>query len=521
MTKLGQQMRQRRPRRPRGGRQLAIDVLPALDLVGGVLKWLALAFTAPLVVALADGEAALPFLSAGLATGAAGLALDRLTPDRDGTSLGPREVFLVVALVWVLVPAFGALPFVIGDVGQLRDPADAYFESMSGFTATGATILSHIGALGQAMLFWRQLMHWLGGMGIIILAIAVLPRLRVGGRQLLQRELPGPSEIEPLGATVRDLARRLWMVYLGLSAVGVLALAIIGWTGLDPAMTPFQAFSNATSAVALGGFSPRAESARGLAPITQWILCALMLIAGINFLRLHRLVVLRQLRAFARDEELRLYVVLLALGSLAVGIELFAGHEVHSIGSGIRAAAFQAVSVMTTTGLATLDWTKLGPLVTLTLLLLMFVGASSGSTTGSIKVVRHLMVFRAARRELEQALHPEVVVPVRINGAPIEERALRSAVMFIVLYLFVFALGALSLVLDTRRVGGQLGAFEALGAAASCLGNVGPAFGSAGPFGSYADFSDLSKVMLSILMLLGRVEIVPVAVLFTRSFWRR
>lgn len=508
-------------RRRRRRLSLGIDVRLVLDLAGAVLKWLALAFAAPVVVAFADGESVLPFLIAGLAAALAGWGLDRLTPDRSGLALGPREVFLVVVLVWVLVPAFGALPYLLGGVRQLSDPVDAYFESMSGFTATGATVLTHIGALGQAMLFWRQLTHWIGGMGIIILAIAVLPRLRVGGRQLLQRELPGPSEIEPLGATVRELARRLWRVYVGLSAAGFLALAVVGWTGLDSAMNPFQAFSAATSAVSLGGFSPRAESARGLAPVTQWIICALMVVAGINLLRLHGLLVLRRLHAFARDEELRLYLVLLALGSTAVGIELFASHMVHGVESGVRAATFQAVSVMTTTGFATLDWTKLGPLVTLTLLLLMFVGASSGSTTGSIKVVRHLMLFRLARRELEHAVHPEIVVPVRVSGVVTEEGALRSTIMFVVFYLFVFALGALSLLLDARRVGGQLGAFEALGAAASCLGNVGPAFGSAGPFGSYAGFTDLSKVMLSLLMLLGRVEIVPIAVLFTRSFWRR
>lgn len=496
-------------------------MLVALDLVGAVLKWLALSFAAPLAVALGEGESVLPFLLAGLATLAAGLALDRLSPDRADEPLGPREVFLVVAIVWVLVPAFGALPFLLGGVKQLQRPVDAYFEAMSGFTATGATVLTHVQALARAMLFWRQLTHWIGGMGIIVLAIAVLPRLRVGGRQLLQRELPGPSEIEPLGATVRELARRLWKVYLGVSAAGVLVLAAVGWTGLDRSMSLFQAFSYATSAVALGGYSPGADSARGLAPVSQWIICGLMIVAGVNFLRLHRMLVARQIRAFARDEELRLYLVLLALGSIAVGIELFASHEVHGVESGVRAATFQAVSVMTTTGFATLDWTKLGALVTLTLLLLMFVGASSGSTTGSIKVVRHLMLFRLARRELEQVVHPDIVVPVRVSGRVIEEGALRSAVMFVVLYLFVFALGALSLVLDARRVGGQLGAFEALGASASCLGNVGAAFGSAGPFGSYAGFSDLSKVMLSILMLLGRVEIVPIAVLFTRSYWRR
>ncbi len=507
--------------RRRGRLPLGVDVPLALDLVGAVLKWLSLAFVAPVAVALGNGESALPFVISGLAVGLVGLGLDRLTPDRSGLALSPREVFLVVALVWLLVPAFGALPFLLGGVKQLSDPVDAYFESMSGFTTTGATVLTHVGALVRGMLFWRQLMHWLGGMGIIVLAIAVLPRLRVGGRQLFQGELQGPGEIEPLGATVRELSRRLWKVYVGVSAVGILALAVVGWTGLDPAMSPFDAFSYATSAVATGGFAPDPESARVLAPVSQWIICGLMVVAGINLLRLHGLLVGRRLRAFARDDELRLYLVLLALGSIAIAIELFGTQTVRGVESGVRAATFQAVSVMTTTGFATLDWSKLGPVVTLTLLLLMFVGASSGSTTGSIKVVRHLMLFRLARRELEHTVHPQLVVPVRVSGAVIEESALRSAVMFVVLYLFVFALGALSLVLDARRVGGQLGAFEALGAAASCLGNVGPAFGSAGPFGSYAGFTDLSKVMLSILMLLGRVEIVPIAVLFTRSFWRR
>ena len=469
----------RRVRPGRGRLSLGVDVRPVLDLLGAVLKWLALAFAAPVAVAVTDGESVLPFLISGLGAAVVGWSFDRLTPDRSGLALGPREVFLVVALVWVLVPAFGALPFLLGGVKQLSNPVDAYFESVSGFTATGATVLTHVEALGQAMQFWRQLTHWIGGMGIIILAIAVLPRLRVGGRQLLQRELPGPSEIEPLGATVRELARRLWKVYVGVSAAGVLALAVVGWTGLDPAMNLFQAFSYATSAIALGGFAPRAESARGLAPVTQWIICVLMVVAGINFLRLHRLLVQRQLRVFARDQELRLYLALLALGSIAVGIELFASPAIHGVESGVRAATFQAVSVMTTTGFATLNWTKLGPLVTLTLLLLMFVGASSASTTGSVKVVRHLMLFRLAHRELGHAVHPEIVVPVRVSGVVIEEGVLRSVAMFVLLYVFVFALGALSLVLDARRVGGQLGAFEALGAAASCLGNVGPAFGSA------------------------------------------
>jgi len=465
------------------------------------------------------GESPLPFLVGGLAAAAAGIGLGRFVSHGGPAGLGLREGFLVIALVWLLVPAFGALPYVLGGAPAVTRPLDAYFESMSGFTATGATVVPEVEQLDESMMFWRQLTHWLGGMGIIVLALAVLPRLRVGGRQLLERELPGPTDIEPLGETVRETARRLWKLYVGLSAAGTLLLAVLGWTGLDPVMDLFDAFSYATSAVALGGFSPRQDSAASLAPVTQWALCGLMVLAGVNFLRLYRALVSRNMRVLAHDEELRLYLVLLAVGSAILALELFASEAVHGPG-GLRTAAFQSVSVMTTTGLATLDWSPLGALALVTLLLLMFIGASAGSPTGSIKVVRHLVLFRLSRRELEQAAHPEAVVPVRVSGVIVEEPALRSTVMFVVLYLLSFALGALGLLLDARRLGGELGAFEALGAAASCLGNVGPAFGTAGPFGSYAEFSDFSTGVLTGLMLVGRLEIVPVALLLTRSYWR-
>lgn len=495
----------------------AVDVRTACDLLGLLLKWSALAFAAPAAVALGAGEHPWPFVIAAVATAAAGFALQRLTPQHG--PLWPREALLLVALVWTVLPVFGALPFLVGGVPQLDRPVDAYFEAVSGFTATGATVVTDVDELGRGMLFWRQLTHWLGGMGIIVLAIAVLPRLRIGGRQLLRSELPGPSDVEPLDATVRETARRLWMVYVGVSLAGILLLATLGWTGLDAKMDLFEAFSHATSATSLGGFSSQPDSVSGFAPITQWVLCGLMVIAGINVLRLYRLFVLRRVRTTARDEELRLYLALLVVGAGAVAIELFADGSVEGL-DGIRHAVFQAVSVMTTTGLATLDWGGWGALATLTLLILMFVGASAGSPSGSIKIVRHLMLFRLARRELEQAVQPEVVVPVRLNGKPVDARTLRSAVMFVVFYVLTFAAGALLLTLDARRAGSDLSVIEALGAAAACLGNVGAGFGSAGPFGSYAGFSDVSKALLTAMMVVGRVEIVPIAVLVTRAFRR-
>ncbi len=478
-----------------------------------------MAFLAPAAVAVGYGEAAWPFLVSGVITAGSGLALDQITGEKRGTAVGPRESFLVVALIWLLVPLFGGLPFMLGDVPQLSRVVDAYFESVSGFTATGATVLTDIEALDHAMLFWRQLSHWLGGMGIIVLAVAVLPRLRIGGRQLLQSELAGPTEIERFSTTIRETARRLWSLYVGLTAVAILVLAMVGWTGLDDEMTPFQAVSHAFSAIALGGFSTQNESAAAFVPLTQYLLLLFMILAGVNFLRLYRLLVQRQVDVVRTDEELRLYGAFLVLGSTLIVIELVAGDFAQGE-EAVRTGMFQAVAIMSTTGFGTADYTEWGPLAVMTLLLLMFVGASAGSTGGSIKVIRHLLLFKLVKRELDSTIHREIVRPIRANGVAVEERSLRSMVVFVLLYLLTFAVGSLALLLDARFGGSELTAFEAIGASAACIGNVGPAFGFAGPFGSYAPMSDLSTGILTLLMWLGRMEIIPVAVLLSRNYWR-
>ena len=504
--------------RPRGPGRLGVDVGSALDLVGGVLTYVGAAFLLPAAVAVGYGEPWWPFLAAGGITAGVGWTLDRLvTGTRE--QVGPREGFLVVARIWLLVPAFGALPYLLAGVEQLSNPVNAYFEAVSGFTATGATVLTDIEALDRSVLVWRQLTHWLGGMGIIILAVAVLPRLRIGGRQLLASELAGPTELEQLTATIRDTARRLWVLYVALTLVCILVLAVLGWTGVDPEMDLFQAVAHAFSVLALGGFSTQNDSVAAFAPATQWVLVVFMVLAGVNFLRLYRVFVQRHLRVAARDEELRLYGAFLLAASLLLFVELL-GDGVAAGEGVVRDAVFQAVSIMTTTGFATTDYTGWTALAILTLLLLMFVGASAGSTGGSLKVVRHLLMIKLIRRELRQAVHREAVLPVRLSGAVVDERALRSAFAFVVLYLGIFALGTLGLLIDARRGEVEVATFEAIGAAAACLGNVGPAFGFAGPFGSYEPFGDLSTGILSALMWLGRLEIVPVAVLLMRSYWR-
>jgi trk system potassium uptake protein len=496
-----------------------VDVGGAFDLVGGVLKWVGAAFLVPAAVALGHGEPVWPFLVTGAVTAGCGLALDQITGEKRGAAVGPREGFLVIALIWLVVPVFGALPFILGDVPQLARPLDAYFEAVSGFTATGASVLTDVEGLDRSMLFWRQFTTWLGGMGIIVLAVAVLPRLRIGGRRLLQSELAGPTEIERFTETIRETARRLWTLYVGLTVVAALGLAVLGWTGLDPAMTLLDAVAHAFSVVALGGFSSRNDSTAGFAPVTQWLLVALMVVAGINFLRLYRVVVQRRPSVLARDEELRLYLAFIAAGTALVLVDLLEG-GLESGEDAVRHAAFQATSIITTTGFGTTDYNAWGPLAAIALLLMMFVGASAGSTGGSIKVVRHLLLFKLVRRELEHTVHREAVVPIRASGVVVEERALRSLVVFVLLYLLTFAAGAVLLLADALRAGPDLSALEALGASAACLGNVGAAFGFAGPFGNFEPFSDASTVVLTLLMWLGRFEIIPVAVLLSRSYWR-
>jgi trk system potassium uptake protein len=495
---------------------IGVDLEAALDLVGSVLKWLGLAFLLPAVVALAHAEPTWPFVVSAGVTTTFGWTLERVTAGKE--RVAPREGFLVVALIWLLVPGFGSLPYVLSGEGQFAG-VNAYFEAVSGFTATGATILTDIEALPRGILLYRQFTQWLGGMGIVVLAIAILPRLRVGGRQLLQSELPGPTEMERLSASIRETARRLWVLYVGLTALLVGILWSYARTGLDREMSLFDAVSHAFTTIAIGGFSPRARSIEPFAPITQWTIVAFIVLAGINFLRLYRLLIQGEPRAVARDDEFRLYFLILLAGSGVLLLELLAAGRFEGE-EAIRNAVFQAVSIMTTTGYATADYTEWGSLAAVTLVGLMFVGASAGSTGGSVKVIRHLLIGRLLRRELDQTIHPELVQPVRFNRHAVDERTLRAVLAFVLIYIGLFIVGTLGLMAESFRVEGGVTPFEAIAAAASTLGNVGPAMGFAGPMDSYDPFSPLSKLIMSGLMWMGRVEIIPVVVLFTKAYWR-
>jgi trk system potassium uptake protein len=500
-------------------RPLGVDVGGALNLVGALVKYLSLAFLFPAAVAVGYSEPTWPFLASAGICAASGWGLEFATQGKE--RIGVREGFLVVALTWLFAAAAGALPYLLSDEAQLAKPVDAFFEAMSGFTTTGSTVLTDIEGVSHSLGMWRQFTQWLGGMGIIVLALAVLPRLRVGGRQLMESELPGP-ELEKLTASIRDTARRLWILYVGLTVAMVAVLYLLATTGVDEAMSFYEAVAHAFTTLPTGGFSTEARSIEAFGGATQWAVTAFTILAGANFALMYRSLARRDPRVLGRDDEFRLYLGLLLLGSVVLFIELlhqglFEGEEA------VRHAVFQTVAIMTTTGYASTDsneWLAVAPVAVMALLALMFAGGSAGSTSGSIKVVRHVLIGKILRRELDQTVHPEVIAPIRLNGGIVDERTLRAVIGFVLLYVGIFAVGAMLLLADSARAGLDLSPFEAIGASAATLGNVGPAFGFAGPMGSFEPFSDVSTGIMIALMWLGRLEIIPIVVLFARGYWR-
>lgn len=485
--------------------------------MGMLGKYLGVAALFPGAVALWYGEPFWPFLAAGAITSGVGVALERMTAG-GAERVGVREGFLVVAATWLLAAGFASLPYLFAGGDQLSSPLDAYFEGMSGFTTTGATVVTDYDELSRSIDMWRQFTQWLGGMGIIVLAIAVLPRLRVGGRQMMESELPGP-EIAQLSERIGYTARLLWGLYFVLTAAETLALAALGWLGIDERMTEFEALAHAFTTMPTGGFSTQARSIELFSGAAQWIIVIFMILAGANFALMYRGFLRRRPHVFLKDEEFRLYVALIVLASAVLTSQLWA----YGIAEGeeaVRAGVFQTVSIMTTTGYASADFALWPGLSLLTILALMFVGGSAGSTGGSIKVVRHLLLGKVLRRELGQTVSPEVVMPIRLNGAPVDERTLRAIAAFILMYVGAWAVGASVIAIDSAISGAGLGALDAMATSASALGNVGPGLGITGPMGSFAELGDVSKVTLIGLMWMGRLEIFPVVVLLTRHYWR-
>jgi trk system potassium uptake protein TrkH len=299
----------------------------------------------------------------------------------------------------------------------------------------------------------------------------------------------------------------------------VLALSTVGWLGIDELMTPYEAVAHAFTTMPTGGFSTQAQSIQAFAAASQWVIIVFIVLAGTNFALMYRGFVRRRPRAFVRDEEFRLYLALIGVASVAL-VTMLWSYGIAEGEAALRTGIFQAVTMLTTTGYATADFATWPIVMILTLFALMFVGGSAGSTGGGIKVVRHLLLGRVLRRELDQTVSPEVVMPIRLNGTPVDERTLRAIAAFILLYVGIWVVGAAVIAIDTAFADLGVSAIDALAISATAVGNVGPSFGITGPMGSYAPLGEVSKLTMIVLMWVGRLEIVPVVVLLTRHYWK-
>src|SRR5690554_3836547 len=427
-----------------------------------------------------------------------------------------REGYIIVTLGWVIMSLIGTLPYLLS--GAIPNFADAFFETMSGFTTTGATILQDIEAIPKGILFWRSITHWIGGMGIIVLAVAILPLLGIGGMQLFADEAPGPGG-DKLHPRITDTAKRLWLIYVGYTLAETILLKVAG-------MSFFDAINHSLSTLSTGGFSTKNASVAywNDRPMIQYIIIFFMFLAGSNFV-LSYFAFKRKFQKIFRDEEFKMYgLLVVGLTTVAALLIYFeADLTISSIAhpmvwgpaeSAVRHALFQVVSVITTTGFITADYTMWTPFLTIFFFGMMFLGGSAGSTSGGIKVMRHLIMIKNGLLEFKRTLHPHAILPVRYNTKAVPQPIVFNILGFFILYMLSFIIGTLVfswLGLDFKT---------ALGGAASTLGNIGPGLGNLGPVDTYANLPSAAKWWSSFLMLIGRLELFTVLILLTPFFWR-
>ncbi len=500
------------------------------SLVGTVLKYITVAMVVPLVVSVIYMEDVWVFVASIGTIGILAFGLERLDSDPD---MGPAEALLLVVVSWFAVAAVGTIPYLLagyGTASALAHPVNALFESMSGFTTTGATVMDEISTdrHSHALLLWRQLTQWLGGMGIIVLMVAILPELAVNGAQLMKTEAPGP-DLQKLTPRIAETARVLWLVYFGFTAVLAVILYSLHLAGFAPNMGAYNAVAHAFTTLPTGGFSPEADSIAAFSAVVQWVIIPFMVVAGTNFALFWHLLE-GDIRTLLNDVEFRAYAGAIAVLTAILAALLYGGaapsQELGGTTAGnaenaARQAAFQIGSLMNSTGFATSDFAQWDPAAQTLLLFTMFIGGSAGSTGGGIKVIRWLVIIKAVRRELFRTARPDAVKPIRLGGYVIDEDVVRGIMAFTLLYFVLFGVATLFFVVDSLRVGYELSTLEAVGASIATLGNIGPGFGSLGPFGSYAAFPPETKLVMVFLMWIGRLEIIPVLAVFTGAFWKR
>ncbi|XOV92779.1 MAG: TrkH family potassium uptake protein [Bacteroidota bacterium] len=478
--------------------RVIINILGILLLLNAVFMLMCI----PISLVYVEGDL-YALLAASVLTGVSGSIMYFSTRNNSNKELSKRDGYMVVTLGWLIMSFFGSLPYIFS--GAIPDLTNAFFETISGFSTTGASVLTDIESVHKGILFWRSLTQWIGGMGIIVLTVAILPILGIGGMQLFVAEAPGisPDKLQP---RIKETAKRLWFIYLGITLAETVLLFIGG-------MNFYDAVNHALTTVSTGGFSTKnASIAFYDSPFIQYVITFFMFLGGTNFTMTYFALHGNFLKVFS-NEEFRFYLFTCLVAAISVASVLF-GLGIEDAEVALRASLFQVVSIVTTTGYITADYTGWTSFVTLLFFLLMFVGASAGSTAGGVKIVRHTILIKNSILELKRQLHPNAVIPVRFNGKALPRDITFNILAFIMIYIFVFAFGSivmsiLGLSFDT-----------AMGSVATCLGNIGPGIGDVGPVDNFSAIPAEGKWVLAFLMLLGRLELFTVLMLFTPYFYK-
>ena len=476
-----------------------------LHVVGAVVAAVGVSMLSAVVVSLLYQEwsDAAQITAAALVTAFVGLGVWR-SFDRPG-ELSAREGFAAVGLAWTAMVLFGVLPYLFtGSIGNLTD---AVFESAAGFTTTGASVIPDPALLPHGIQFWRSLTQWIGGMGIVVLSVAILPLLGLGAVQLVRAESPGPTP-ERLTPRFQETAKRLWLVYVVLTAIE----AILLWVG---DMSLFEAVNHSLTTLSTGGFSTSSGSLGAFSDYSQWVVVVFMLLAGVSFSLHFRAA--RNPGVYWKSAELRLYLSIIGVAAILMAIGTWGGAVVDVI----RNAVFTASSLITTTGYATVDFGLWGPALQVMVVGLMFIGGMAGSTSGALKVYRLAVLYEASRMDVRRLIHPRGVFVTRVGKKPVPDTVVEAIQTFFLLYMFAFMTGTFLLAIIGSLGDPQLDPISAVSAVASALGNIGPALGLLGPSDNYLVVPALGKWLLASLMIVGRLEILPILILFNRELWRR
>lgn len=483
--------------------RVIINVLGMLIAICGIAMLFALPFSI-----YYGSEDLFALLFSGLGTLLFGSLIWFITRKEQGHELKKRDGYLIVTFGWVVMSAIGAIPYVVS--GAIPDYTDAFFETMSGFTTTGATILgTHIEDLPKGLHFWRAMTHWIGGMGIIVLTIAILPLLGIGGMQLYAAEAPGPTP-DKLTPRVKETAKRLWIIYVALTFAEMILLMFGG-------MDFFESICHAMATLSTGGFSTRQASVGAFNPYIQYVITIFMFIAGSNFAVTY-FVFRGKPGKLWENEEFRAYLFFTTIVIIVTSLFVYFGvNKQVSFEQSFRDSAFQVVSIITTTGFGTADFTAWGSFLLLLFLILMFTGACAGSTSGGMKMVRHIVIAKNSYLDLKRQIHPKAIMPVWFNGKAVTPEVVSRILAFILIYILLFVLGSFVMAFMGYDF------MTAIGSVAATLGNIGPGIGNVGPGNSenFALFSDAAKWFLSFMMLLGRLELFTVLMIFTPFFWRQ